>query len=401
MYNNSLHVNPGIRNFWTNLRKNDSKFHVFKKNRNLVYFGNDLSKSSYEFVQDRMNNLNRNNATPDNELVREVVEQYNGVFKDSNWLTHVTNAFFKVLEIENGKEEVLKNLAIKAVCEAFEIPEDLMSPEDTSLNNDEDIEVNNTEENFPVNVEYDSLSQEIKDLINKRILINSIVQGASIHAFYTMHHLVKDELTEISPELIGLYDDISVGTVSSYWKIDYSSMLDKMNSSMLGSVVQGSSRVEYKDDTEDYLNRAGELLGASFAGTTSDGDLIFDQDSDQKVPSEPSVVAAGKTFAVLCQELTKGAIECIALHGIKDIPEEELKIVYSFADRRSDEPRYIQIGSEVWRKILVLIKKYRENEKISLPEFIMKICVLEPNDIENFFEFFMSGENDKAIALLD
>ena len=314
---------------------------------------------------------------------------------------NLTVNFFKTLEIEKGKEEVLKNLAIKAVCEAFEIPEDLMSSEDTSLNNDEDIEVNNTEENFPVNVDYDSLSQNIKDLINKRILINSIVQGASIHAFYTMHHLVKDELNEISPELIGLYDEISVGTVSSYWKIDYSSMLDKMDSSMLGSVVQGSSRVEYKDETEDYLNRAGELLGASFAGTTSDGDLIFNQDSDDQKASEPSVVAAGKTFAVLCQELTKGAIECIALHGIKDISEEELKIVYSFADKRSDEPRYIQVGSEVWRKILALIKQYRENEKISLPEFIMKICVLEPNDIENFFEFFMSGENDKAIALLD
>ena len=378
MYNNSLHVNPGIRNFWTDLRKNDSKFHVFKKNRNLVYFGNDLSKSSYEFVQDRMNNL--------------------GIKFDHN---NLTVNFFKTLEIEKGKEEVLKNLAIKAVCEAFEIPEDLMSSEDTSLNNDEDIEVNNTEENFPVNVDYDSLSQNIKDLINKRILINSIVQGASIHAFYTMHHLVKDELNEISPELIGLYDEISVGTVSSYWKIDYSSMLDKMDSSMLGSVVQGSSRVEYKDETEDYLNRAGELLGASFAGTTSDGDLIFNQDSDDQKASEPSVVAAGKTFAVLCQELTKGAIECIALHGIKDISEEELKIVYSFADKRSDEPRYIQVGSEVWRKILALIKQYRENEKISLPEFIMKICVLEPNDIENFFEFFMSGENDKAIALLD
>jgi hypothetical protein len=340
MYNNSLHVNPGIRNFWPNLRKNDSEFHVFKKNRNLVYFGHDLSKSSYEFVQDRMNNL--------------------GIKFDHN---NLTMSFLKTLEVEKGKEEVLKDLAIKAVCEAFEIPEDLLN---ASLNSDENIEVNNTEENFPENVDYDSLDQKVKDLINKRILINSIVQGASIHAFYTMHHLVKNELEEISPELIGLYDEISVGTVFSYWKIDYAAILGKMDSSMVDMLVQGSSKVEYEDDSD-----------------------------------EPSVVASARTFAVLCQELVKGAIECIALHGSKDISEEELKIVYSFADKRSDEPRYIQIGSEVWRKILCLIKQYRENEKISLPEFIMKICVMEPKDIENFFEFFMSGENDKAIALLD
>lgn len=340
MYNNSLHVNPGIRNFWPNLRKNDSEFHVFKKNRNLVYFGHDLSKSSYEFVQDRMNNL--------------------GIKFDHN---NLTMSFLKALEVEKGKEEVLKDLAIKAVCEAFEIPEELLN---ASLNSDENIEVNNTEENFPENVDYDSLDQNIKDLINKRILINSIIQGASIHAFYTMHHLVKNELEEISPELIGLYDEISVGTVFSYWKIDYAAILGKMDSSVVDMLVQGSSKVEYEDDSD-----------------------------------EPSVVASARTFAVLCQELVKGAIECIALHGSKDISEEELKIVYSFSDKRSDEPRYIQIGSEVWRKILSLIKQYRENEKISLPEFIMKICVLEPKDIENFFEFFMSGENDKAIALLD
>jgi len=273
---------------------------------------------------------------------------------------NLTMSFLKALEVEKGKEEVLRDLAIKAVCEAFEIPEDLL---DASLNDDENIEVNNTEESFPENVDYDSLDQNIKDLINKRILINSIIQGASIHAFYTMHHLVKNELDEVSPELIKLYDEISVGTVFSYWKIDYSAIVDKMDPSML---VQGSSKVEYEEDSD-----------------------------------EPSVVAAARTFAVLCQELVKGAIECIALHGSRDISEEELKIVYSFADKRSDEPRYIQIGSEVWRKILCLIKQYRENEKISLPEFIMKICVLEPNDIENFFEFFMSGENDKAIALLD
>ena len=340
MYNNSLHVNPSIRNFWTNIRKNDSEFHVFKKNKNIVYFGQDLSKNSYEFIQDRMKNL--------------------GLKFDHNNLT--TN-FFKTLEIENGNEEVLKNLAIKAVCESFEIPEDLLN---ASLNDDESIEVNSTEENFPENIEYDSLDQRIKDLINKRILINSIIQGASIHAFYTMHHLVKNELDEISPELIKLYDEISVGTVFSYWKIDYSAIVDKMGSSMAAGLVQGSSKVEYKEDSD-----------------------------------EPSVVASARTFAVLCQELVKGAMECISLHGLKDIPEEELKIVYGFADKRADEPRYIQIGSEIWRKILGVLKRYRENEKISLPEFIMKICVLEPNDIEDFFEFFMSEENDKAIALLD
>ena len=77
-----------------------------------------------------------------------------------------------------------------------------------------------------------------------------------------------------------------------------------------------------------------------------------------------------------------------------------LKIIYSFADKRRDEPKYIQIGSEVWRKFLSLLKTYREEEKISLPEFIMKIFSLDPENTENFFEYFISDEKEKAIALL-
>ena len=331
-----MHVNPNIRNFWIDLRKNDSKFHVFKKNRNLVYFGNDLSKNSYEFVANRMKNINL---------------QF-----DHN---HLTESFFKAIQLETGNEENLKNLAVKAVCEAFEIPEDLL---DAGLN-PQDIDVNNTEEKYPEeDYNYDDLSAEMKSLINKRILINTITQGASIHAFYTMHHLVKDELNEISDELIPLYDEISVGTVYSYWKVDYSKIVDKMDPSMF---VQGSSKVEYKENDDN-----------------------------------PKVNAKGRTFAVLCQELVKGAIECISLHALKDVSEEDLKIIYSFADKRRDEPKYIQIGSEVWRKFLSLLKTYREEEKISLPEFIMKIFSLDPENTENFFEYFISDEKEKAIALL-
>lgn len=338
MYENSLHVNPKIRSFWKNLRKNEGKFHPFKKNKNLVFFGSDLSKDSFEFVHERMTSLG---ITFNHE--------------------ELTNVFISTLNKESGNEDKLSKLAIRAVTEAFEIPEDIL---EAQLNSN-DIDLNKTEENTPQeNYVYDEISQDLKDQINKRILMNCLIQGSSIHAFYTLHHLVKDQLEDVCPGIVKDYDKISVGTVYSYWKLDYSSMLENA-SQFLEMMVQGSAKVEYEND------------------------------------EEPKVVAKARTFVVLCQELVKGSMELISLNGLKDLTEEELKTIYAFSDRRSDEPRYIQIGSEVWRKILSLLRTYRqEHDKISIPDLVLKISLMNPKDVESFFEHLLSGENNQAINYL-
>jgi len=343
MYENSLYVNPKIRSFWKNLRKNEGDFHPFKKNKNLVFFGNDLSKESFNFVHDRMDSLG---ITFNHE--------------------DLTNTFISTLNKENGNEDNLKQLAINAVSEAFEIPKEILNAD----LNTEDIDLNKTEENTPQeDYDYETLSQDLKDQINKRILINCLIQGSSIHAFYTLHHLVKEQLEAISSGIVRDYDKISVGTVYSYWKLDYSSMLENA-SQFLEMMVQGSSKVEYENEDEEG--------------------------------GDAKVVAKARTFVVLCQELVKGSMELISLNGLQDLSEEELKTIYAFADRRVDEPRYIQIGSEVWRKILSLLKTYRQDhEKISIPDFVLKISLMNPKDIESFFEHLLSGEVDQAINYLN
>jgi len=338
MYNNSLHVNPKIRNFWSDLKKNDGEFHIFKKNRNLVYFGDDLSRKSYDFVKNRINNL--------------------GIDFNHNDLAM---KFFSALQIESGKEDDLTSLAIRAVHEAFEIPEEILKAQ---LNVD-DIDVNQTDEKHPEeDYNYEDLSKDLKDQINKRILLNCISQGASIHAFYTMHHLVRDELEKINKDIVSIYDEISVGTVFTYWKIDYSSMLE--SSANLDMLVQGSSKIEYDEE------------------------------------ENPSVVAKARTFVVLCQELVKGSMELISLNSLRDLSEEELKIIYAFADKRVDEPRYIQISSEIWRSLLAFIKHYRDNVgKISIPDLVMRIANMSSFDTENFFEFLLSGDFEKTTNIVN
>lgn len=336
MYENSMLVNPSIRNFWRNLKKNDSHFHVFKKNKNLVFFGDELSCDSYNFVSNR---------------IKELKINYD--------LTEISTAYLDIIKNESGHEDSLKELAIKAVSETFESPEELFSAEI----NEDSVDSNSTEEKFN-DVDYESLDNNLKSLINKRILHNCLIQGASIHAFCTLHHYVKNEINTLDDSLIKLYDQFSVGSLRSYFSVDYSNLLK--NKAFSEKISLGSAKVD------------------------------FDQENNVKV------VAKAKTFPVLCQELIKGAMEVICLHGLEDISKDDLAKIYKFADARADEPRYIQISSEVWRRFLDFKKHYQNvNEKVSIPDLILKIVLIKEKLVEDFFEFLFQKDYDKCLEFLD
>jgi hypothetical protein len=327
MYDNDNYVSPVIRDFWTNIRNADSDFHIFKNNRNMVFFGDSLSRNSFKYIADRME---KNNINFD--------------------MHKIAMSFFKMMQFENGNTEQLKNLAVKAVSEAFDVPEDLL---DANLNEDANVELNNSENKH--NFKYEELSQYVKNQINKRILLNCIIQGSSIHSFYTMHYIVKDEIEQIAPELIGLYDEFALGSVRSYYLFDYSSMVGGNN---VGAI--GSAKVEFDDD------------------------------------DNPKVVANARSFPVLCQELVKGSMETICMHGLEGISKEDLQKIYHFADAIKDEPRYIQIGSHVWRNVLELRKKLQ----IGIPELVMKIALLEVNEIEDLFENLLDEDYEKVLETI-
>ncbi len=55
------------------------------------------------------------------------------------------------------------------------------------------------------------------DLINKRLTLNLLIQGAATHAFLSAHYVVEAELNALNPKLIPLYDQVSVGGFLSCW----------------------------------------------------------------------------------------------------------------------------------------------------------------------------------------
>jgi|SRR5215472_12054076 len=62
--------------------------------------------------------------------------------------------------------------------------------------------------------------QALRDEVNKRFTLNWLIQGASEHAGITLHHVVRDELNDIDPELVRLYDRFALLAVLQYWQRD-------------------------------------------------------------------------------------------------------------------------------------------------------------------------------------
>lgn len=61
---------------------------------------------------------------------------------------------------------------------------------------------------------------ELRDEINKRFSLNWLIQGASQHAGMTLHHLVREELDAIDPELVRLYDQLALILLLQFWHFD-------------------------------------------------------------------------------------------------------------------------------------------------------------------------------------
>lgn len=93
-------------------------------------------------------------------------------------------------------------------------------------------------------------------------------------------------------------------------------------------------------------------------------------------------------------------MEMICLHGLQNINKNDLDKIYYFADDIQNEPMYIQIGTSIWRNVLEINKILLKNNKINLPELIMKISTMKPNEIEDFFEKMNENDLEEAAQLI-
>lgn len=220
------------------------------------------------------------------------------------------NMFRMIMEIEAQHKDQLEELAKDLTRQIWKIDPEML---EANLGEAGEREYEPEEEEIESDVE---ITPEMRDEINKRITMNTLTQGSAVHAMLTAHHMVDRAINEINPTLLGLYNRLSASATHQYWLMD------------LPVAVE-------------------ELLG-QMAGTES---VDFDEQGN------PEVKGSGYIFPILVQELFKGVMELVTMHGLSNKQEDELRQIYRYADRLVDEPFLIQVGPELWRRFLQVMPR--------------------------------------------
>jgi hypothetical protein len=279
----------------------------------------------------------------------------------------------EISQIETRHKEALERLAIDIVSEEFDLPEQMLeatlSPPGSPLSHreeeeEEDDDDESTQPNIPKQPKSAKRMEELEMEVDKRRVINSLMQGAAKKGHY-IFHMVADELDAIDPRLMGLYGKLMSLADFQYWVIP-----DTMMTGQVGGVEKiewrKAEKAEDKDEEEDME------------------DINLEEGDDM-----PVVVAKAWIFPLLVHELIKGALELAALNwadGHLDFDEQ--KEVIEKADTDEGEIWGMRLGPGMWEKFLDCIG----TENYDIKQWLFReLTKLPAKQFHEFMKEILSG----------
>lgn len=257
--------------------------------------------------------------------------------------------YVEITQIESDHKEELEQTAKELVSKIWGIPIEMLEPELTSS---VDVEEDKDDEER-------ELHPELEPEVLKRITMNTLSQGAAVHSMMSLHHMAKKKIAQISPDLLEQYDKISAIAHGTYWLIDIAAMAENLAQSAVGS-----SKIEFDDD---------------------DG---------------PIVQAKGVIFPVLVQELVKGAMEVLTYHHLSELDPEVAEEIIRHADKLQDEPFQIQVGPELWRRLLAVANSATKGTDIEISDVIAALSVRPPEEVHNIITLVLDEKPDEAAEMI-
>lgn len=328
-------VHRSTKEFWGNVR---NKKHVFSKHPIMAQYGDELSRKSWDHLQPGEESNN-----PNESMMRcmQYIQQ--------------------VERIESKHREQLEALAVELTEKLWGIPSERLDANLTGLggNFDKNLE---SDPNYDDNEE---LNDDLRDQVNKRITMNLLVHGSSMHTLKTAHagarlmdrenveRYIDQELNKIDPMLVRLYNKIAEITGKQFWLID----INMMMAMGLSKAAVGSSRVDYGGD-------------------------------------KPKVIAKGLIFPFLVHELFKGTAELLSHYGLENLSKDTARKVISKADDIRHEPYLAMTGPALWRKILKIkpvdmtlaqiMKTFSKMQPKTIHDFLSKVWEADLDDKDEF-----------------
>lgn len=251
------------------------------------------------------------------------------------YLFQMYNTFFsKIIISESKHKDELEVIAEETIREMYDVPQQInINPkivEQPSL--EYDFESQN--ENKKIEILPERM-KTIQEEVNKRIILNSIVNGSSIMIWSSAYYIVKEKLDNINPNLIRDYDAYSAIVNCLLWMQE-----PKVNMNHIQS--QGVSKVKF----------------------------------DEGLESE------GVNFPVLLLETNKVVMDYLICKAIpKDFSEEELKLYYALSDDYSHEIFHNTLSPVLYAGFLESINTEPQN----IPKIISRLSQLRYEELEDIF----------------
>tara|TARA_R110002153_G_scaffold45006_1_gene126977 strand:- start:10639 stop:12060 length:1422 start_codon:yes stop_codon:yes gene_type:complete len=269
------------------------------------------------------------------EIINKV-KRYHGVESiNPRMMAEMFSIMQEVGQIETNHKDALEKLAVDIVSEEFDIPDQMLeanlSPPGTDLNfgGDEEEEDEDSDFDVPKQPKSAERMEELEMEVDKRRILNALMQGASKKGHY-IFHMVADELDALNPRLMVLYGKLMSLADFQYWIIP--------ESSMDAGGAGGSEKIEWRkaeeaedEDEEEEMEKVD----------IEEGDDI------------PVVVAKAWIFPLLVHELIKGTLELSAINwadGHLDF-EEQTEVIEK-ADTIEGEIWGMRLGPGMWEKFL-------------------------------------------------
>src|SRR5271157_343324 len=217
------------------------------------------------------------------------------------------------------------------------------------------MEFSDTPREEPEGYQVPEIKAEYDEMVHKRKMINTLIQGAAVSNNYSFAYYSRDELQAIDPSLVRDY-----GKMMAY--------------SELGYFIQDP----------EMLKMAAAAAGSEIQG----GDERLKRNEDGSV----SVVARAITFPMLVQEIIKGLMEYLSWNNEED--SDTQYAVNKEADFVDDEQVQMQLGPHIYRQIIDAIGLDSAEVWPYLHKRLVKMPVREFN--ENMRAFIGGTPEGKA-----
>lgn len=242
----------------------------------------------------------------------------------------------KIIFAEKKIKSELKIIAEESIRELYNIPNgiDLNASiiEQDEIEYDFEIQNKNSKLINSINPERISLIQQE---INKRIILNSIVNGSSVMIWSNVYYLIKEKIQSLNSELFELYDKYTA---------------------VVGLIL--------------YLQEP-----------TFELDMI-QRNGVCEVKFEGGLVSRGVNLPVLLLETNKVVFDYLICHSIpRDFSEDELKFYYASSDNYEHETWHNTLSPILYEKFIQTIDKLPHE----IPNVIFKLCHLSYDKLEEVF----------------